>query len=88
MIKVEVIEEFTLGEFKEIKNLVRYNSNKNEYGRLYLKDTFECDKNMADYLTKSNKLNRPFVKVIEVISQETAKKTAIRKTTKKQTSVE
>ena len=81
MIKVEVIEDFTLREFDKIKNLVRYNSNKNEDGRLYIKDKFECDKKMTEYLTGQNPLNKTVVKVIEVIPE-------TKKRAKKQTSVE
>ena len=69
MIKVEVIESFTLNDFKKLKNIVRYNSNLKEEGHLYAKDTFECDKEMADYLLGGNRLNRAFVKVIEVIPE-------------------
>lgn len=88
MIKVEVIEEFTLQKFKELKNIVR--AGKEEKGRLYVKDVFECDEEMAKYLTGDNPLNKVVVKVIEVIPEEkkvvkktTAKKTTTKKTTKK-----
>lgn len=87
MIKVEVIEEFTLQKFKELKNIVR--AGKEEKGRLYVKDVFECDEEMAKYLTGDNPLNKVVVKVIEVIPEEkkvvkktTAKKTTAKKTTK------
>ena len=70
MIKVEVIEEFTLGKFDELKNLVRNNEEKKEKGRLYVKDTFICDKEMADYLTGNNKYSTPYVKIIEIIPEE------------------
>lgn len=100
MIKVEVIEEFTLGRFNELKNIVR--TGKEETGRLFIGDTLECEKDMADYLLGSNALGRAFVKVIEVIPKEnkepvketkpkatkktTAKKTTTEKGTKKTTS--
>lgn len=70
MIKCEVIEEFTLEKFNELKNLVRANADKNQDKKLYLKDAFECDKELADYLTGDNLYKRPFVKVIEVIPEE------------------
>ena len=70
MIKCEVIEEFTLEKFDELKNLVRAREDKNQNKKLYLKDTFECDKEMADYLTGDNLYKKPFVKVIEVIPEE------------------
>ena len=67
MIKVEVTEGFTLDDFKKLKNVERYNVNLKEEGHLYPRDTFECDKEMAYYLLGKNRLNRAFVKVIEVI---------------------
>lgn len=70
MIKCEVIEEFTLEKFNELKNLVRANAEKNQDKKLYLKDTFECDKEMVDYLTGNNSYKKPYVKVIEVIPEE------------------
>ena len=71
MIKVEVIEDFTLGKFNELRNLVRKNPNKNEQGWLYLGDNFECTEEMVEYLTKTNKEGRAFIKVIEVIPEVT-----------------
>jgi len=64
MIKVEVIEEFTLGRFNELKNIVR--ARREETGRLFIGDTFECKKELVDYLLGKNALGRAFVKVIEV----------------------
>ena len=84
MIKVEVIEEFTLEKFNELKNIVR--KDKEEIGRLFIGDTFECDEEMAKYLTGNNDLNKVVVKVIEVIPEvieKPAKKTTTRKRTTK-----
>lgn len=64
MIKVEVIEEFCLARFNELKNIERVA--KEEKGKLFKGDKFECTKDLADYLLGQNKLNRPVVKVIEV----------------------
>lgn len=90
MIKVEVEKEFTLEDFNKLKNIVR--ADKEEKGRLFPKDTFECDEDMADYLTGNNPVNRAVVKVIEVIAEEekkkTTKKTTAKKTTKKSTKKE
>ena len=66
MIKVEVVEEFNLKAFGELKNIERFNPMKKEKGKLYLRDTFECSKEMCEYLTGSNPLNKVVVKVIEV----------------------
>ena len=96
MIKVEVIERFNLGAFDELKNIKRINLDVK--GQLFIGDTFECTKEMADYLLGENKLKKSFVKVIEVIPEKTQikkveetdkkekqpKKTTIKKTTKKE----
>ena len=64
MIKVEVIENFTLEEYNKLKNVKKVISRKeNEFGA---RDTFECDEKMVDYLTGNNALNKVVVKVIEV----------------------
>ena len=65
MIKCEVIQEFTLGKFDELKNLQRKTS-KNTHGYLYVGDVFECTKELADYLLGENKLQKAFVKVLEI----------------------
>ena len=70
MIRCEVIEEFTLEKFDELKNLVRAREEKNQNKKLYLKDTFECDKEMADYLTGNNSYKKPYVKIVEIIPEE------------------
>lgn len=70
MVKVKVVREFTLGRFDELKNLVRNNPDRNEDGRLYEKDEFECNQIMADYLTGENKYKQEFVKILEVIPEE------------------
>ena len=79
MIKVEVIEEFTLRKFNELKNILR--KGKEEDGRLFVGDTFECDEKITDYLTGNNPINRAVVKVIEVIPEKenTEKKTTTRR---------
>ena len=64
MIKVEVIENFTLEDYNKLKNVKKVISRKeNEFGA---RDTFECDGKMVDYLTGNNALNKVVVKVIEV----------------------
>lgn len=67
MIKVEVIEDFTLQKFGEIKNIER--KGKSQEGKLFIGDIFECNEKMADYLTGNNSINRAVVKVIEVIPE-------------------
>ena len=68
MITVEVIEDFTLSKFNELKEIKRKNLSTD--GRLYKEDTFKCDKEMYDYLTKNNNLGRAFVKAIEIEPKE------------------
>lgn len=60
----EVIKEFTLERFDELKNIQRRSFDTK--GKLYVGDTFECDKEMADYLMGDNKDKQVVVKVIEV----------------------
>ncbi len=67
MIKCEVIKEFTLKKFDELKNIKRRSIDIK--GKLYVGDTFECDKEMADYLMGNNKNRQVVVKVLEVIPE-------------------
>lgn len=89
MIKVEVIESFTLGAFDKLKNINR--NGVEQKGKLFVKDTFECTKDMADYLLGKNALNRPFVKIIEVIPDKVEEKAEVKeikkRTTKKRKSI-
>ena len=84
MIKVETIVEFTLNDFDKLKNLVRKDISKNEKGRLYVGDIFECNKEMVEYLTGKNTYNKVVVQIIEVKdeTQEIQKEATKKKTTK------
>ncbi len=93
MIKCEVVKEFTLARFSDLKNIERKGLDQN--GRLFVGDTFECEKSMADYLMGDNASNEIVVKVVEVVPEkekEKAKeepkeeKPKAKKTTKKKTS--
>lgn len=89
MIKCEVIKEFTLARYDELKNIKRRNFDTK--GKLYVGDTFECTEKMADYLTGNNALNKTVVKVIEVkpeitINEEKVKEIVIEKPKRKKTS--
>ena len=68
MVKVKALREFTYGNFDKITNLVRNDKNKNQHGRLYEKDVFECTKEMATYLTGG--CGYVLVKILEVIPDE------------------
>ena len=64
MIKVEVIEKFTLADYKKLKNVRKVTTRKeNEFGA---GDVFECGEEMVDYLTGNNAFKKKVVKVIEV----------------------
>ena len=68
MVRVEVIKEFTLEEFYRVKNLQR--KQYNQVGRLFVGDTFECDEEVAKYLTGNNQKGEIVVKVLEVDPKE------------------
>lgn len=81
MIKVEVIEKFTLENYGKLKNVEKVTPRKeNEFG---VGDTFECNEEMVDYLTGNNAFKKEVVKVIEVKVEKP--KTPKKKTTKKAT---
>lgn len=86
MIKCEVIENFTLEKFNQLKNVKKVEIRKeNEFGA---RDTFECDEKMVDYLTGNNALNKAVVKVTEVVPEQieevkTEQKSKRKKTGKK-----
>ena len=63
-IKVEVITQFTLARFDELTNIKRANVEK--YGTLFVGDTFECSKEMAEYLSGKNEKGNIVVRIIEV----------------------
>jgi hypothetical protein len=85
MIKVEVLEDFRLSRFNEIKNIQR--KSKEEKGRLFTGDIFECTEELADYLIKNNSLGRAFVRVIKIIPEKEIQK-AINKAVKEEVKVE
>ena len=74
MIKCKVIKDFTLGRFNEIKNLER-KSGKDKKGHLFTNDVFECEKELANYLTGGNDKKVVVAKVIEVIPSKKKKTT-------------
>lgn len=72
MIKVKVIESFTLEKFDELKNIKR--AGEDIKGVLNIDDEFECTKEMADYLSGNNPLNKKVIQIIEVIPAKEEKK--------------
>lgn len=67
MIKCEVIEQFTLKNFYKLNNIKR--KSVDVKGTLFIGDTFECDKEMCDYLMGKNEQGKVVVKVIEVVPE-------------------
>lgn len=64
MIRCEVIKKFTLKEFGKLKDVKKVgNRSKDEFD---VKDTFKCEKEMADYLMGKNPYNEVVIKVLEV----------------------
>lgn len=76
MVKVEVIETFSLGRFAEIQKAIIRKA-RDEYGKLFVGDTFECAEDLAKYLSNEeghrNPQNRPFVRIIEVMPEKVEK---------------
>ena len=72
MIKVEAIKDFTLERFDEITNLKR----KYPISGKLLKagDTFECKKDLLDYLMGNNDRKIQVVTIIEIIPDKKSKK--------------
>ena len=64
MIRVEVIEQFTLKDFYKLNNIKRKSIDVK--GTLFVGDAFECDEDMVKYLTGNNEQGKIVVKVIEV----------------------
>lgn len=87
MVRLKVTEDFDLGKFDELKELVRANAMNDTQGHLYINDMFLCTQEMAEYLTGKNKYNRTFAEVIEVIpnKKEAEEEIKPKKTTKRKT---
>ena len=67
MVKLQATQDFTLEKFNEIKITKR--KNKDEKGWIYTDDIFECNDNMADYLTGGNDRKLVVAKILEVIQE-------------------
>lgn len=70
MIICEALENFDLKRFDEIKNLKR-GTEREEEGKLFRTDVFECEKELANYLLGENPLKRAVVKIVEIIPEKT-----------------
>lgn len=67
MIKVEVTSEFTYKDYEKLKNIKRKSIDVK--GKLFVGDTFECDKEIYDYLNGGNKDGYIVVKILEVVPE-------------------
>ena len=72
IIKCEVIKKFTLKDFGKLKDVKKVvNRKKDEFD---IKDTFKCEKEMADYLMGENPFNEIVIKILEVEPKNKSKK--------------
>lgn len=87
MVRLKVTEDFDLGKFDELKEIVRTNAMNDTKGHLYINDMFLCTQEMAEYLTGNNKYKKAFAEVIEVIpdKKEAEEEIKPKKTTKRKT---
>lgn len=68
MIKLKAIQDFTLKDYKKLKNMQSKKTNR-ENNKVYNQDIFECDEKMARYLLGENSQNIKVVEVIEIMNE-------------------
>lgn len=68
MIKLKAIQDFTLKDYKKLKNIQSKKTDR-ENNKVYNQDIFECDEKMARYLLGDNSQNIKVVEVIEIINE-------------------
>lgn len=71
MIRVRVLQEFTLGDFDKLKNIKRVCHDL--AGHLYVGDEFECDQKMANYLNGDNKYGTAYIEILQIIPEKKKK---------------
>lgn len=74
MKRVEVIKEFTLKDFDKLSNIERKSEERKTEGLLYVGDIFQCDDEMAKYLTGENDKNVIVVKILESLPEKVVAK--------------
>lgn len=68
MIKCEcIINSLKYNKFDKLRNIKRINPYKNELGKLYKGDMFECDESIAKYLFGDNDLKKRVIDIVEII---------------------
>lgn len=65
MIKLRALEDFTLKDYKKLKNIQSTQSER-EKNKIYQNDTFECDEKMAKYLLGDNDLKVVVCELVEI----------------------
>lgn len=73
MIKLRAKEDFTLKDYKKLKN-VQSEKAERETNRVYQNDVFECDEKMARYLLGENDQKIVVAELIEVRNGNSTKK--------------
>ena len=68
MIKLKAIQDFTLKDYKKLKNIQSKKTDR-ENNKVYNQDIFECDEKMARYLLGENNQNIKVVEVIEIMNE-------------------
>lgn len=68
MIKLKAIQDFTLKDYKKLKNMQSKKTDR-ENNKVYNQDIFECDEKMARYLLGDNSQNIKVVEVIEIMNE-------------------
>lgn len=72
MVVLEAIQDFTLQDFDKINIIERKTelSKDDPFNKLHVGDTFETDKDMAEYLTGNNTKNLTVAKILEIKKEE------------------
>lgn len=68
MIKLRAKQDFTLKDYKKLKNIESKHQER-EKNTLYKDDMFECDEKMAKYLLGNNDLKIVVAELIEVVNK-------------------
>ena len=73
MIKLRALEDFTLKDYKKLKNIQSTKTEKEE-NKVYQNDVFECNEKMARYLLGENDQKLIVAELLEVDNANNTKK--------------
>lgn len=73
MIKLRALEDFTLKDYKKLKNIQSTKTEKEE-NKVYQNDVFECNEKMARYLLGENDQKLIVAELLEVDNGNSTKK--------------